>query len=200
MDENNKQLPKINATVKKHSIAKELLDYAIKEEIEPKSKELLHNMIAGTLNMFNDAARKALDKQFYPDGNVPRRTVKSNSSVGDYIPHTRYNTTVISRSDGRVKESINTRSSVSINDIWVDTPEKADSLLATLIELIDNYGKAKVADLYEQLTDENGNKIATTFTDFRFGWTKEDIPAMSYYNDRGKWYIDLPKPTNIENV
>ena len=196
MDENKKAVPQINATVKKHSIARELLNYAIKEEIEPRSKELVHSMITGTLNMFNDAARKALDRQFYPDGNMPRRTTKSNSSpIGDYIPHTKYSTTVLSRNGEKPqRETISTRSSVDVNYIWVDTEEDARTIINTLIEEIDNYNKAKVATLYDMV------KIAPNFTDFKFGWTKDDIKSMSYYRDRGRYFIDLPKPTNIENI
>lgn len=194
MDE-KKSVPQINATVKKHSIARELLNYAIKEEIEPRSKELVHSMISGTLNMFNDAARKALDKQFYPDGDLPRRTVKSNGSVSDYVPHTKYSTTVLSRDGNKPpRESISTRSSVDINYIWVDTEDDAKTIINTLVEEIENYGKAKVATLYDMV------KITPNFTDFKFGWTKDDIRSMSYYRDRGRYFIDLPKPTNIENV
>lgn len=197
----NQQLPSVeekkpkiaNATVKKNTIGGEILNYIVKEEIEPRSKELMRNIITGTFNMINDALNKGVDKWIYPDGNSPRRVVKSNGP-GNYIPRTNYNTTVVSTNDKSQKESINSRSSINVNYIWVDTEEEARNIIATLVEDIENYGKAKVASLYEMVG------VQTTFADFKFGWTKEDISRINYTRDRGKYFIDLPKPVNIENV
>lgn len=197
----NQQLPSVenkkpkiaNATVKKNTIGGEILNYIVKEEIEPRSKELMRNIITGTFNMINDALNKGVDKWIYPDGNSPRRVVKSNGP-GNYIPRTNYSTSVISNGDRPQKESINTRSSINVNYIWVDTEDEARNIISTLVEDIENYGKAKVASLYEMVG------IQTTFADFKYGWTKDDISRINYTRDRGKYFIDLPKPVNIENV
>lgn len=197
----NQQLPSVenkkpkiaNATVKKNTIGGEILNYIVKEEIEPRSKELMRNIITGTFNMINDALNKGVDKWIYPDGNSPRRVVKSNGP-GNYIPRTNYSTSVVSNGDRPQKESINTRSSINVNYIWVDTEDEARNIISTLVEDIENYGKAKVASLYEMVG------IQTTFADFKYGWTKDDISRINYTRDRGKYFIDLPKPVNIENV
>ena len=76
--------------------------------------------------------------------------------------------------------------------IWVDTEEEAKYIIGCLVEEIDNYGKAKVSTLYEKI------KKPTTFSDFKFGWT--NASELSYRRDRGRWFIDLPRPINIENV
>ena len=196
----NKQIPQpedkkpkiANATVKKNSIGSEIINYVVKEEIEPRSKELVRNIITGTFNMINDALNKGVDKWIYPDGSGPRRVVKTNGP-GNYIPRTNYNTTVVSTGEPK-KESINNRSSINVNFIWVDTEDEAKNIIGTLVEDIENYGKAKVASLYEMVGAQ------TNFSDFKFGWTKDDINRIGYYRDRGKYFIDLPKPTNIENV
>lgn len=182
-----------NATVKKPSFFGEILRYAIKEEIEPRSKELVRNAITGTFNMMNDAANKAVDKAFYPDGDGPKRVVKSDGP-GSYQPRTKYNTTVY-RSDSKPqRETINQRSSIDVNYIWVDTEQEAKSIVSSLIEEIENYNKAKVATLYEMVG------VPTNFADFKFGWTKDEEKYIGYYRDKGKYFIDLPKPVNIENV
>lgn len=186
--------PKIaNATVKKNTITSEIVNYVVKEEIEPRSKELVRNIITGTFNMINDALNKGVDRWIYPDGEGPRRVVKTNNGIGNYVPRTNYNTTVVSTNEPK-KESINNRSSINVNYIWVDTEDEAKNIVGTLVEDIENYGKAKVASLYEMVGAQ------TNFSDFKFGWTKDDINIIGYYRDRGKYFIDLPKPTNIENV
>ena len=182
-----------NATVKKPSIFREIVGYAIHEEIEPRSRELMRNVVTGAFNMINDAMVKGVDKLIYPDGDAPKRVTRSND-ISDYHPHTNYSTTVI-KSDGKTqRESINSRSSIDVNYIWVDTEQDAKQIIGTLIEEIDNYGKAKVSTLYDMV------KIPTNFTDFKFGWTKDDVKSIGYYRDRGKYFIDLPKPTDITNI
>lgn len=201
MDDNKNQVPKptIKATVKKPNILKELITYAIKEEIEPRSKEIVRNAITGTFDMMNNGLNKMVDKWIYPEGNGPKRVTKSNG-IGSYVPHTNY-TTKIYKSDSPIntkKPSISSRSSIDIGYIYVDTKEQAHDIITNLIEAIENYGKAKVSDLYDQLTDENGNKIPTTFADVKYGWT--DADALGYHQEGGQYLLDLPKPINIENV
>lgn len=183
-----KSKPQIsNATIKKPSITHELARYAVEEVFIPQSKDMMSNFMKSVINMFSDAATKSIDKAFYKD-EVPRRP---RSNAGTYQSHTNY--TVYSKSNERPqRETINQRSSIDINYIWVDTEDEARQIVNSLIEDIDNYGKAKVATLYEMV------KIPTTFTDFKFGWT--ETRGISYYRDRGKYFIDLPKPINIENV
>jgi len=197
MDE-QKKLPEINATVKKPpSLMAEIFKYTMEEVFIPRSKDAMRDFMASMVNMFSDAATKSIDKAIYKD-EVPRRTNKNSNSSTFVTSHTKYNTTVVSRNENTQKPSINTRSSTDINEVWVKNEEDAKKIINTLKEEIDNYGKAKVATLYGMLRDEDGNPIPTTYADFKFGWT--DANQLSYYKDRGQYYIDLPRPQNIENV
>lgn len=182
-----------NATVKKHSLLGDIISYGIHEEIEPRATELMRNLITGSINMTSDTLNKMVDKWLYPDGNGPKRTTRSNG-VSDYHPHTQYNVSVHSNESKPAKPSINTRSSIDVNYIWVDTEDQARDIINALVEEIDNYGKAKVATLYDMV------KVPSNFTDFKFGWTSDHVKLISYYRDRGKYFIDLPKPINIENI
>lgn len=195
----NKQLPQevtnskpqiSNATVKKPTVVQELAKYATNEVIIPQSKDMMRNVLTGVINMFSDAATKSIDKALYPDG-APRRNQRNDV----YGQHTNYRVYSTSNSQNKPpRESISTRSSTEVKLIWVDTEAQAKDIVNSLIEDIDNYGKAKVATLYEMI------KEPTTFADFKFGWTKDDVRNISYYRDRGKYFIDLPKPVNIENI
>lgn len=201
MEDNKKpQTQAVKATVKKPNPARELGKYAVEEVIIPQTRDMMSNFFKSMISMASDAATKTLDRAIYPEGTGPRRNTRNDSSVRSYQPKVNYSTTVYKNDSKPQKESISSRSSIDVNDIWVDTKEQAADIINPLIELIDNYGKAKVADLYENLRDENGNKIPTTFPDYKYGWT--DAKAISYYYDAkvGKYYIDLPKPINIENV
>ncbi len=182
-----------NATVKKHSLIGDLITYGIREEIEPRATELMRNLITGTINMTGDTLNKMVDRWLYPDGSGPKRVVHSNSA-SDYRPQTNYSVTIKDSNGKPNNSSINSRSSIDVNYIWVDTEDQARAIINALKEEIDNYGKAKVATLYDMV------KIPSNFTDFKFGWTNDHVKSIGYYRDRGKYFIDLPKPVNIENI
>lgn len=188
MADNNVPQVNVNATTKKRTIASELFDYSMKEVIIPGCKDVTRNAFTGLINMLSDAATKSIDKWIYPDG-APSKS--NNNKSGVYTQQTNY--TVYSSSQNQSSQSvISQRSSVDVDYIWVDTEEEAKYIISCLVEEIDNYGKAKVSTLYEKI------KKPTTFTDFKFGWT--NAKELSYRRDRGRWFIDLPRPINIENV
>lgn len=197
----NKQLPQkeSKAVVKKNSIIRELVTYAVKEEIEPRSRELMRNMVTGTFNMLNDSANKMVDKWLYPDGNAPSRGKRSGVGANE---QNQYNKVFISNSSSQKPQRENNyiRSSSDLQLVWVEDPEDAKKIIAALIEEIDNYNKAKVSTFYEKVSEICHVHIVTNFTDHTHGWVQEDIPNMSYYRDRGKYFIDLPKPRNIESI
>lgn len=188
-----KSKPQIsNATVKKPSITNELARYAVNEVLIPQSKDMMSNFFKSFVNMFSDAATKSIDRAFYKD-EVPRRNTRS--TYGTYqSQHTNYTVYSKSNNDKPPRETIGSRSSIEVNYIWVDTEAEAKAIVGSLVEEIEMYGKATVATLYEMV------HTPTTFADFKFGWTKDQLRSISYYRDRGKYFIDLPKPVNVENV
>lgn len=181
-----------NATVKKPSFLGELIKYGMKEEVEPRAKELFRNLITGSIDMTCNTLTKMVDKAVYPDGDGPKRVTKGGT-VSEYHPKVNYSTSVYS-SDGKKKESINTRSSIDVNYIWVETEQQAKDIVSTLIELIDNYNKAKVADLYEMV------KVTPNFTDYKYGWTEKERNEIGYCRDKGLFLISVPKPVDVTNV
>lgn len=203
MAEDNKpqQTKIIKATTQKRSVAGELGKYAMDEIIVPKSKEVMRDMFTGVVNMFADALRSSLDKLLYPDGNAP---VKRNGS-GYYTGTTNYTsyskpigTYQPAQQQQRSRDIIGQRSGAEVRYIWVPSEEDAKDVIGVLREEIDNYGKAKVATLYEKIGEK------TTFADFKYGWT--DGSQLGYRYDttspdpNAKWFIDLPKPIDITNA
>lgn len=207
MAEQNKnairEIPKhdihVKASTEDRSLVRELGKSAMEEVIIPKSKETMRNMSSDIINMFAEALRSLVDGILYPNGGVPSR----RNNQGTYTGTTNY--TSYSRPIGQYQSStqrgrdiIGQRSGNEVKYVWVETEEKAKQIVGALKEDIDNYGKAKVASLYEMIGER------TTFADFKFGWT--DPSTVGYYYDssrRGneyKWFIDLPKPVDITNI
>lgn len=188
---------KVNANVQEHSLLKDITKGAMEEIIVPKSKGLMRDMFSGIIGMFADALKDSLDRFLYPDGNAPtRRSPGSNTytSTTNYTSFSR----PINNYQPSSQQKVGQRAGNEVNLIWVESEEKAKQVIGALKEDIVNYGKAKVATLYEM----TGQR--TTFADFKFGWTDEK--ALGYYEDRNRrgdefrWFLDLSKPVDITNI
>lgn len=193
-----KKLPdkKISASTKEHSVVGDLGKYVMEEYIIPKTKDVLHDTFAGIASMCSDAVQGALNKAFYGEDNHTRR---SGSSAVQRTGYTTYSRPASQTSSTVKRDSVGNRSSVEVKYIWVDDEQSARDIISSLKELIDNYDKAKVADLYGMLTP----KVQTSFTDFKYGWT--DASQFGYHKEytgehRGQYLIDLPRPIDVTNV
>lgn len=113
-----------------------------------------------------------------------RRSGSSISSVSyrDYSKMSR-------RDDDRYSSSRETRSGYSYDDIIVETRKEAEEILIQLDNLIDAYGQASVADLYDLVG------ITGKYTDNNYGWKNvrnaEPVPVRDGY------LLRLPKVTPL---
>ena len=205
-DNNNaiREIPKhdihVKASVEDRSLIKDLGKAAMNEVVIPKSREAMRNMSDDLFQMFIDFLRRIRDGVLYPDGNIPTR--RNSSGSGVYTSTTNY--TSYSRPIGNYqpqqrnyRDTIGQRPGNEVKKIWVESEEKARQIIGALREDIDNYGKVKVASLYEMIGER------TTMADYHYGWV--DANSIGYYYDtsrRGdefKWYIDLPRPVDLVN-
>lgn len=210
MAEQNKnamrEIPKhdihVKASTKDRSMFHEIAKGTMEEVVIPKTKEAARDMSDSILNIAIETIRKIRDAFLYPDGNVPNR--KSTNGVGVYTGTTNYASftrqigTYQPLNQPKGRDLIGQRPGNEVKYVWVWTEEDAKRIVGTLREDIENYGKVKVAVLYEMI------KERTTMADFTFGWT--DANSIGYYydssrrSDEPKWFIDLPKPVDITNI
>lgn len=76
------------------------------------------------------------------------------------------------------------------DEIVLESRGEAESVLDSLLDIIDRYEVASVADLYELVG------IASQFTDNKYGW--ENLSAARVVRVRGGYMLDLPKPHAID--
>lgn len=193
MEENNKK--QFQASTKEHSLAGDIGKYVVEEYVVPKSKDLLHDMLSGLAGMVNDSVQGALNKAIYGEDKSRRTGSSYSTQRSGYTTYSRPATQQIADK----RDAVGKRSSVDVRYVWVDDEQTAREIISSLKEMVDNYKKAKVADLYEMLTP----KIQTSFTDYKYGWT--DASQFSYHKEytgehRGQYLIDLPKPEDVTNI
>lgn len=186
--------PVIKASYKDRSIAGDIGREVMQNYIVPKSKDIMHDTLAGLISMVGDAVQSALNQAIYGEDR-PRQS--QNSHVGY---STFYTKPQAPQSNVRTyNDTLGKRSSTEVKYIWVQTEEKAQFVVDSMRHNIHQYGKCKVAELYEMVTP----KIPTTFQDYKFGWA--DPNSISYHKEytgehRGEYILDLARPIDITNI
>jgi len=75
-------------------------------------------------------------------------------------------------------------------DIILRTRGEGEAVIASLSDLIEDYGVASVADLYDLVG------ITGSFTDNKYGWT--NLRTASVTRVRDGFLLNLPRPTPID--
>lgn len=175
----------VTATVRKKGLGAKFKDtfigdsaesvgqYVLFDVIVPRVKDLLFDIIVGgsERSLFGSSTRSSR-------GSRGRSQLVSKT---DYSGISR-------NSRDREERDISTRGRAThrFDEILIPTRGEAEQILDTLLELVDQYDSATVADLY------NACGISTEHTDLKFGWT--DLSEARIEPARGGGYIlDLPR-------
>lgn len=190
--------PQVNATVKEKSVLESVGSYVFNQYIIPKSKDLTHDLLSGAFNMLNETIQGAINMGVYGEDKPRQRTTGMTTNYTSYYSRPQGSTMAVQSTRPQVQQ-IGQRASNEVKMIWVDTEQDAQNIVQGLADLIQQYGKAKVADLYEMLNP----RPQIAFQDYKFGWT--DISQISYRKEytgeqRGRYFIDLPKPIDVSNI
>lgn len=110
-------------------------------------------------------------------------TRRSGSSI-DFISYRDYNK-ISRRDDVRYEDNSRTRTGYNYDDVIVGSRAEAEEVLMRLDELIETYGQASVADLYDLVG------ITGKYTDNNYGWT--NIRNSEPVQVRDGYLLRLPK-------
>ena len=128
---------------------------------------MILSLIVGTLDMSLYGGR----------GNGGKRPTADKISYRDYSS--------ASRRDERSYGSTRTASGYTYDDIVVETRGEAESVLARMDEIMDEYEQVRVADLYDLVG------ISGDYTDNKYGWT--NIRNARVVRTRDGYKIEMPR-------
>lgn len=159
--------------------AETMEDFLVKDVAAPGLKNLLYSLATNALSffLFHNA-----DKGAAP---------KSNNGVGK-ISYREYYT-----STNAAGTSNSSRSSISQGYLYPDTCYEtrgdAEIVLETMRDVVEKYGIVTMADMFEL------SGLVTQPGDFKFGWTKEDMPNASIERLRdGTYTIKMSRAKPID--
>lgn len=145
--------------------------YILTDVIVPTIKELIQNVLEGSLNA-----------AFWGKTGTPSR--KKDDSRNQRTPYNSYYQGGRDRNPPPTHSKAN-RATLTFDDIVWHTRDDAESVLYYLQKRVQEFGTASVADLYEAAD------VGSDFTDDKYGW--RDLSNASVLRIRNGYILDLPR-------
>lgn len=143
-------------------------------------------MLPAAKAMLSDAVSQGIDRLLFGG----TRGGSSSRSSSYRSGHTNYSSYSKRDRDERREISRSDRATHRFDDIILETRAEAEEVVATLVELVKDYGVASVEDLYDCVD------ITADFTDAKWGWT--DLRDVDIRRVRDGYRLLFPKPSFIE--
>lgn len=165
---------------KKRSEASKFKDVFVSKDASDVGSYLLMDVLVPALkNTIEDLVTNGI--RMLLRGDVGTR--KYGSSI-DSITYRDYNK-ISRRDDRRYENTSRTRTGYNYDDVIVGSRSEAEEVLLRLDELIEMYGQASVADLYDLVG------ITGKYTDNNYGWT--NVRNAEPVSVRNGYLLRLPK-------
>lgn len=144
-------------------------------------------------SLLSDLVIQGVERTLFGDGrSAPSRRPSPGSRSTSYTSYNRYSSPSgrAGEADGPRTISSRARASHEFDEIVLATRGEAESVLDSLVELVNNYDVATVSDLYD-LVGITGN-----FTDEKWGWF--DLRSASIRPVRGGYLLNLPHTQPVD--
>lgn len=147
----------------------DIKDYVIQDILIPTIKNTIEDMITNGISMLlnNGETRK---------GSSRRSSTSSRISYRSYYER---------EESERDRDRGRRDRGYSYDDVILESRAEAEEVIARLDELIDVYGMASVADLYDLVG------ISGQYTDNKYGWT--DVRSASHVRVRDGYLLKMPR-------
>lgn len=163
---------------KKKSEIRKVADVFISEDVQNvKSYIVFDVLVPAVKKAISDIVTNGIDMVLYGEA---RHTGKT--STASKVSYRSYYDKPSTRD---VRPTSRSRVEYDYNNIILDNRGEAEEVLSRMDELVDMYGLASVADLYDLVG------ITCDYTDNKYGWT--DIRNASVVRTRDGYLIKMPK-------
>ncbi len=192
-EEPKKEIKKVaSATKRKKSMAKKFKEAFVGEDGDDQSVAdyiLYDVLVPAAKNTISDIVTGGIEMILYGERRGGSRMNRDRGR--SYVNYSGYSTrrdNDRARNSSRVRRSARDR--VYNDDIVLPTRGEAEQVIDSLLDIIDQYGSASIADLYS-LTG-----IDSDFTDNSYGWT--NLSTASVSRTRDGYILNLPRAYPID--
>jgi hypothetical protein len=145
----------------------DIRDYVIQDVLVPAVKNTIEDIVTNGISMLLN--------------NGETRKGNRRSSTSSRISYRSY----YEREESERDRSRSRDRGYSYDDVILETRAEAEEVIARLDELIDVYGMASVADLYDLVG------ISGQYTDNKYGWT--DVRSATHSRVRDGYLLKMPR-------
>lgn len=138
-------------------------------------------------NMLSDMVSEGIERFLFGESSGRRSRSVSPTRIGNYTP---YNRIVESKPEPRRELSRRAKATHDFGEIIIPNRAEAEAVIERLVDTIEQYGTATVADLLDLLD------LNTNFTDNKWGWTEPR--GMGIDRARDGFLLVLPQPVPID--
>lgn len=154
-----------------------VVDYILYDVLVPAAKNTISDMVVGGIEMLLFGERRSRSM--------------SRDRGHSYVNYSNYSRREEERGrDRRDSPRRSTSRRLYNDDIILDTRSEAELVIDRLLDIIDDYGAASVADLYALVG------IDSDYTDNKYGWTNLSMASVSRCRDG--YILNLPKAYEID--
>lgn len=182
-----KPVVKAKVSTQKKPISKKVLEAFVGEEVgDVKSYLIFDILIPSMKNTFSDLVSTAVNMILFGEARRPSRIERDGyKSYSSYYNKSNYRYSDYRPLESRYSSSFNKRAAHEFDDILFESRQDAEEVLSHLVDLVEIYKCATVADLYDLVGQ------TSAYTDRGFGWT--ELGRASVKRMRDGYILDLPK-------
>jgi hypothetical protein len=152
-------------------------------------------LLPAAKDMIVESVYSGVEKLIFGDSRRHRGVTRPESGNFGYVNYSRFSGPMSPMSGGRLSSSQRAmsrqaRARHDFDEILLDSRTEAEEVIDQLFEVINRYGAATVADLYDLVG------LASNHQDHKWGWT--DIRGAGVSRDRNGYLLDLPDPHPLD--
>jgi flagellin-like hook-associated protein FlgL len=159
--------------------------YIVNDVLIPAAKDTVSDIVGGIV----DAIKSGVEVALF--GEVRSISRSRRDSGRSYVSYDKYSSKDRDRRDERRELSHRDRARHNFDDIVFESRDDALDVRNNLVDLIDQYGEATVANLYDLVG------ITESFTDTKYGWKNLASSSVSKIGRDG-YVLNLPKPILLD--
>lgn len=162
-------------------------DYVVQDVVIPTIKGMIMDIVSG----IGDTIADSLEMALFGTASGRRRRTRNGygrKEIIDYGSISSYGGRRYGSTERRADP--HTRASSSIDEIILESGDDAERVISDLVEIVDTYGFATVADLYSLVGWEPNH------TDEKWGWTS--YGGFSKSRVRDGYMLKVPRPKAID--
>lgn len=172
-----------SVTQEKKTLGRKIKETLFGEDINSVSSYIIHDVIVpAAKNTISEMVSGGIEMLLYGE---TRGTRTMRDRGKSYVSYNRMKEPERQRPMSNVNKARH-----NFDDIKLESRIDAEEVLSNLVDLIEDYGSASVADLYALVG------LDSAFTDNKYGWFNLNTATVSRV--RNGYLLDLPKPILID--